>query len=295
MSLQNGTSNLRGDLRDAVLERLGLSGPPSLDFAGLRSLYRAWCASVPFDNVRKMIVLRTKDGGPLPGSHAEEFFENWLTHGSGGTCWPTSNALFALVCSLGYEARRVAGSMRDLGIVNHASVKVTIAGRDWLVDSSMLSNVPLPLDQNVFISDDAVFAIEVEPEDKTFVVWWALPPNSEYLPCRLLVDPATPELYLSNYEASRKQSPFNERLYARRNRPQEMLVLLSNTRIVKAAKGITMTDLSREGLCQALREEIGLSEELIEEWVACGGLDASFAAPSGPKPPPITRKPPSQR
>ena len=278
-----------------MLERFGFSAPPSPDLDGLRSLYRAWCAHVPFDNVRKMISLRTSKDGPLPGSDAEEFFANWLANGAGGTCWPTSNALFALVRSLGFDARRVTGSMRDLGVVNHASVKVAIGGGDWLVDSSILSNAPLPLDQNVFIADDPVFAIEVEPEDGTHVVWWDLPPLSDYLPCRLLVDPASPELYLSSYDASRKQSPFNERLYARRNRPSEMLVLLGNTRILKTASGITKSELSREELCQALREEIGLSEFLIKEWVASGSLDASFAAPTGPKPPPITRKPPSQR
>jgi len=295
LSLPDRTTHLRGDLRDLVLERLGFSVAPSLDLEGLRSLYRAWCAHVPFDNVRKMIALRTGAPGPLPGGDAEEFFQHWLTSGAGGTCWPTSNALFALVQSLGFDARRVAGSMRDLGVINHASVKVAIEECDWLADSSILSNVPLPLDQNVFIADDPVFPIEVEPEDGAHVVWWHLPPLSDYLPCRLLVDPASPELYLSSYEASREQSPFNDRLYARRNRPQEMLVLLGNTHIVKTAKAITMTDLSRDGVCQALREEIGLSEPLIEEWVASGSLDASFAAPMGPKPPPNTRKRPSQR
>jgi len=41
--------------------------------------------------------------------------------------------------------------MRDLGIVNHASVKVAVDDRDWLVDSSLLSNVPLPLTYEVFL------------------------------------------------------------------------------------------------------------------------------------------------
>ncbi|HEX4950618.1 MAG TPA: arylamine N-acetyltransferase [Blastocatellia bacterium] len=295
MDVPNETSSLHRDLCDLVLTKLGFTQSPSLDYEGLRSLYRAWCAHVPFDNVRKMIALRTESDGSLPGIQAEEFFENWLTLGAGGTCWPTSNALFALLCSLGFETRRVAGSMLDLGIINHASVKVRLAGVDWLVDSSMLCNTPLPLDQNAFISDDLVFAIEVEPVEGTHVIWADLPPNSTYMPCRLLVDPASLELYQSSYEASRKRSPFNERLYARRNRPQELLVLLGNTRIVKTATGVTRSDLSSEGVCQVLHEEIGFAEPLLEQWIASGSLAASCRAPTTPKPPPITQKPPSQR
>lgn len=50
-------------------------------------------------------------------------------------------------------------------------------------------------------------------------MWTDTPPNSSYLPCRLLVDPADEALYRSSYEASRERTPFNQRLYARRNRP----------------------------------------------------------------------------
>ena len=283
------------ELRDRVLVRLGFSGVPPRDLEGLRALYRAWCASVPFENARKMIALRTAAEHPLPGGQARDFFCSWLAHGTGGTCWPTSNALFELLRSAGFEARRVAGSMRDTGAVSHASVKVRIDGGDWLVDSSMLTNVPLPLGDRVFVHADPVFAAEVEPTDGTHVIWADMPPNSSYLPCRLLVDPASHDLYLAGYEASRERSPFNQRLYARRNRPGEQLVLVGPTRFSKTADGLTSQDLAAEELCRELREGIGLSNALVLDWVRCGGLEASFEPPAGPKPPPITGKPPSQR
>jgi N-hydroxyarylamine O-acetyltransferase len=108
-------AGLDDELRDRVLDRLGFPAAPSRDLEGLRALYGAWCASVPFDNTRKMIALRTAGGDPLPGGDARDFFESFLAHGTGGTCWPTSNALFELLRSAGFEARRVAGSMRDTG------------------------------------------------------------------------------------------------------------------------------------------------------------------------------------
>ena len=231
----------------------------------------------------------------LPGGQAEEFFENWLAGGTGGTCWPSSNALFELVRSIGFAARRVARSMRDAGVINHASVIVRIEHRDWLVDSSMLTNEPLPLQNRLFIHNDPVFCAEVEPVDSTYVIWTDFPPNPMYLPCRLLVDRVSHAFYLDGYTASRERSPFNQRLYARRNYPGELIVLLGATRFSKTAGGLKSHDLSREKVCQALREDIALSDAVIDEWVRSGSLDASFEPPSGPKPPPITRQPPSQR
>lgn len=289
------SAGLSVDLCGRVLARLGFTTPPTTDLEGLRAIYSAWCGRVPFDNVRKIVALRTADAQPLPGRDARDFFDNWLEHGTGGTCWPTSNALFDLVHSLGFEARRVAGSMRDMGVVNHASVKVRIDGGDWLLDSSMLTNVPLPLNDAVFVHADPVFAAEVEPADGTHVIWVDIPAFSTYLPCRLLVDPDDYAHSLSRYEASRERSPFNQRLYARRNRPGELQVLMGNTLFSKTAQGLVSKELSATELRPELHLRIGISEESIDTWVQSGGLAASFEPPAGPKPPPITQKPPSQR
>jgi hypothetical protein len=41
---------VKPDTVAAVLEKLGVDRPPT-DLAGLRDVYAAWCAAVPFDNV----------------------------------------------------------------------------------------------------------------------------------------------------------------------------------------------------------------------------------------------------
>ncbi len=286
---------MNGAFQQLILRRLGFEQPPTVDLEGLQAVYRAWCASVPFDNVRKMIALRSHPDLPLPGGCAVPFFESWLAGGTGGTCWPSSNALFELLRSLGFATQRITGAMRDLGMVDHASVKVLLEGGEWLVDSSLLCNVALPLNDSVFIHDDPIFPVEVEPDSSTHVIWSHTPPNSTWLPCRLSREPATHAFYLEQYEESRAGSPFNQRLYARRNRPGEMVLLLGRTRFSRTINGVVSRDLSPDEVCEALRRDIGLSEDVIGEWARSGALADSSQPPSGPKPPPVTRKPPSQR
>ncbi len=133
---------LPDELVERILSRLGLSQTPTLDLVGLNALYAAWSGKVPFDNVQKRIWFASDQTTPLTGQDPTEFFENWLTHGTGGTCWPTSGAVYALLRSLGFDARRLAGSMIDPGETGgiasgHGSVLVTLDAVDYLVDASI--------------------------------------------------------------------------------------------------------------------------------------------------------------
>jgi hypothetical protein len=121
------------------------------------------------------------------------------------------------------------------------------------------------------------------------------PPGGDYYYCRLIEDQVEISLFDERYEASREQSIFNQRLYARRNYPGEMIVLWGNTRFSKTIRGVEHRDLSRDEVCKALGTDIGISDNLINEWVDSGSLNSSFEPPSGTKPAPTSRKPPSQR
>lgn len=282
-------------LLERILERLGLPTLPHPEHDGLSAIYAAWCTSVPFDNIAKLIALRSGSAGALPGLDATEFFDRLLEHGIGGTCWPSSNALFELLVSSGFNARRIAGSMRDTGIVSHASIKVSLGGIDWLVDSSMLTAAPIPLTDEIHIPDDKLFGAEVEFVDGTHIVWANLPPNPSLIPCRMLVDPATPEYCAERYEASRLRSPFNERLYAKRNTADGQLVLMANLRISRTATGTETRELTKAELCESLRDEMGVSGAMIEEWRTSGALEASFRPSSAPPQAAVTTLPPSLR
>src|SRR5512140_154381 len=289
------STEISRDLTDRILTRLGLSRTPAADLDGLRSAYAAWCLGVPFDNIAKVIALRTAPHQPLPGIDATEFFERWLAYGVGGTCWSTSNALCELLLSLGFNARRVAGSMGDTGYIGHGSVKVRIDNTDWLADSSMLTDIPIPLTDKVFISDNKIFGCESEPADETHVVWADLLPVPNLTPCRLLVDPTDHAYYVERFEASRARSPFNDHLFIRRNGESDRCVIVGNRRTWKSADGTESRELNPAELCATLIDEFGVSKEFVDEWRACGALEASFAPLATPPQQTVTPIPPSRR
>lgn len=283
-------------LRLRVAQRLGLDARLPTDILGLNTLYAAWCSNVPFDNVRKLIALRTGDSGPLPGSDPTDFLENFLEHGTGGTCWSSSNALFEMVVGYGFDARRVAGSMRDLGVPGHGSVKVKVNGMDWMVDSSMLTMFPIPLTNELYVYRDERFGVEVEPTPEgSHLVWFNTPPYDDYFPCRLLIDPVTYEFYLERYEISRTNGPFNHHISIRYNRGDARTVLQGPTRHrTTDATGLVSTPLDRKALLTEMREVVGMSKEILKRWEDCGALDAQYEEPKNP-PAKLTVKPPSTR
>ena len=74
--------------------------------------------------------------------------------------------------------------------------------------------------------------------------------------------------------------------------PEKILIVKSRRFRLKVETSGTAEDY---GKYEALRNDIGLSKAIIDEWVRSGSLAASFEPPWDPKPPPIARKPPSQR
>ncbi|MGV3708212.1 MAG: hypothetical protein ACO1Q7_05175 [Gemmatimonas sp.] len=284
------------DLHRRVAQRLGLGAGVETSIQGLYAVYGAWCSNVPFDNIRKLIALRTGDTGPLPGGDATDFLEAFLEHGTGGTCWSSSNGLYEMVKGFGFNARRIAGSMRDLGVPGHGSVKVRIGDMDWMVDSSMLTMFPIPITDQLYVYRDARFGVEVEPTPEgSHLVWFNTPPYDDYFPCRLLIDDVSHDFYLERYEISRTRGPFNHHISIRYNRGDTRTVLQGHTRHrTSDATGLVSQDLTREELVAELRNVVGLSEEIVRQWVNCGALEAQYEVPENP-PAPLTIKPPSTR
>ncbi len=288
------TDPLLGDgLLTRVRLALGILGEMPVSVDGLFKLYAAWCREVPFDNIRKMIDL--SGGGRLSGLSAFEFFENWLEHGTGGTCWPSSNALCTLLRSLGFDARRVAGSMYDLGMINHGTVKVRIDGEDWLADTCMLTHRPVPVNGEFFVDNSNEARIEVEPVEHSHVIWYDFVPSPVYVPCRLSTDPVDAALYEERYEVfSREYSPFNDRLYFRTGGPDGASVILGNVRFRRTDDGMEIHEFTRDGLCEHLTS-LGASADIIERWINAGGLERSFDPANIRQAPEITGIRPSLR
>lgn len=255
-------------LAEVVLDRLGLGDRPAPDRAGLDRVYAAWCEHVRFDNLVKRIHLTSGSAAPIPNGPSDAFFAAWLREGTGGTCWPSSGGLHALLRELGFDARRGSGAMRDDlsgPIHTHGTVIVRVEGDEYWVDSSMLTQRVIPLLRGAETHlDDPIHHARVEPVGEQWRVWWTHPFLAEMLGCLLLDDDVTADHYLVRYEASRDLSPFNTSVYATRSRPDVRVTVAFGQRFERTASGVTSRPLGADR-DRVLVEEFGYSESIVAQ------------------------------
>jgi N-hydroxyarylamine O-acetyltransferase len=267
------------ELQERVLSRLGFGLRLEPSFENLRSIYAAWCQRVPFDNVRKLIHMRRGNSGAMPGGTPPDFFEAWLRHGTGGTCWAGAGALQALLSSLGFAAERAIATMLvapDLP-PNHGSVRVSFDGMDYLVDSGMLHGEPLRLDGNseTHVNDPA-WGLRCSRSDGRWLVRWRPLHKTDGLDCRFESFGASLEDYVGRYEKTRGWSPFNYELTARRNCGDRVVgVAFGKVVSLEADGSVRQTPSTAADRVRVLIEDIGLSEEIV-----------SALPPDVPTPPP---------
>ena len=269
---------LAGEFLERVLEKLGFAARPSVDLAGLNDLFAAYCGAVPFDNIRKRIWFAGDQTTPLPGGDPTDFFENWLAYGTGGTCWPINGAFFSLVRSLGYDARAIAGTivteeLKKAGVddLNHGSLIVTFDGTDYLADANIGSFKALPLIPGVAASTgEGLHDIEAVPRGETFDVFFWVGTNRDE-PLTFLMRPdydaVNHAFFLKRYDASKSDelSPFNNALYVTRRFPDSILSIGRMNKIVVDADGVlTTTELTEAERNNALVEELGYHEEIVD-------------------------------
>lgn len=291
--------SLSTDLLERILGRFGFSGPPTIDRQGLDRLYAAWCLHVPFDNTRKLIALRTGAAGPLPGIDPVDFLETWLEHGPGGTCWPSCNALFAVVAACGFDAQRTTASMMDMGAPNHGTIVVRLGDDDYLVDSSMLLNRALRLrTEETVVDEDPLRPVEYETVDGAIRLWFTSPvqPEGSYLPCRLLTRGVAEPVFQGAYEASRHAGPFNHHLVITQNFTDRVEAFHGSRQVTRRPDGVLETnEHDASSLREALLATLRLSPEFLQSLVSSGALDVSAGGHQGPTGPETARIPPSRR
>jgi N-hydroxyarylamine O-acetyltransferase len=223
---------------------------------------------VPFDNLVKRIHLASGTAARIANGPPEAFFDWWLRDGAGGTCWPSAGGLHALLVTLGFDARRGSAAMfddRTGPIHTHGTTIARLVGADYWVDSSMLTNTPLPLlPHEATRHDDPVGPVWSEPADDLWRVWWTSSVTGEEIGCLLLDDDASAEHYLVRYEVSRDMSPFNTALHARRNIDDARISLVGDTRFERTAGGVTSSPLG-DDRDRILVEEFGYSEEIVAQ------------------------------
>ena len=254
-------------LVEPVLEKLGLDRHPSIDVAGLSLLYGLWCRKVPFDNLRKRLLYSGPGAGPVPGHDSQDFFENWLAHGTGGTCWATSHALHDLLSELGFPTSRGAGTMLatpDMVGPNHGTAIVTLEGLQYIVDGSMLTELPLPIQEGQFLGQGhPASKTRFERNEGLWHVLWHPPHRIEGLWCRIEQSDVCIPDFDGYHELTRTNSLFNAALYIRMNQPEEITSVAFGERVsMRVDDLVHKVPLPESDRVRVLIEEFGISEEM---------------------------------
>lgn len=257
-------------LAERVLAKLGFASAPSIDLEGLNEIYAAICSRIPFDNAQKRIWFASGREKPATGGDPVEFFENWVKHGTGGTCWPTNGGMYALARALGFRARRTAGSVVVPNYpqgANHGSVLVAIDGTDYVFDLPFGAFQVLPLVAGQAASTGTgVNNLGAAPRDGGgFEMYcnlgWA-PVEIPYRP-EPEHDPVDHSFFLGRYEIANQVGFFNATLLAMRRFRDSIVTVGRGKKLVRTESGIETAEITDAQLRAVLIEEIGFSEEIV--------------------------------
>jgi arylamine N-acetyltransferase len=265
---------ISAELLYAVQSKLGVPRNPNLGIGGLNQVYAAYSGRVPNDNIQKRIWLSGDKLGPVTGGEPTEFFENWLKHGTGGTCFPANGALCSLLCALGFDARRILGSVMMEGIEhegNHGTVLVRIDDTEYLVDAQLASFSALPLIVGRPASTgEGIHDIHAVPRGEEFDVCW-YPGSNRQVPMITRLDvkrgPVDHGIFLAQYALSalrdRRRSPFNDALFIGRHFSTRILNLGRLTRTeINADNVVARREITLAERAQILVDEFGISAEI---------------------------------
>ena len=160
-------SGLSPDALRRVTIWLGLPGPPGgTTPEALAEVYRSWCTKVPFDNL--LIRRALADGArTVRGMRPEDFLRTAAERGVGNLCMESAEALQALLTAYGFEAAlglcqigADSGTLR----VNHVTVIVSIGGRRYMVDTTLLTGAPLVLEDGNRVDGLVPYAVDRRPD-----------------------------------------------------------------------------------------------------------------------------------
>ncbi len=130
-------------LMSRILEQLGVQ-PAAPTLALLDALVTAYTKTVPWESASRIVRRRqnvhTADCPRWPA----EFWESALQYGTGGTCYESNLAFFALLHSLGYGGYGTINDMED-NRGCHSALVVIVDGARYLVDVGLPLHLPIPL------------------------------------------------------------------------------------------------------------------------------------------------------
>lgn len=124
---------LSAQLADAVLRYLGVArGAP--DLALLNTLIMAYGRSVPWESASRIVKRARAASAAEAARWPDEFWQDAIRLGTGGTCFESNLAFFALLRSLRYDGYLTINNMHET-IGCHTALVIRIQDAHWLVDA----------------------------------------------------------------------------------------------------------------------------------------------------------------
>jgi hypothetical protein len=103
----------------------------------------------------------------------------------------------------------------------------------------------------------------VEPYGPLWRVWYLHPTREERCFFEVKEHDVSVSRVLAGYEASRTNSGFNTRLFARKNLADGVVSVTRGARYLRDDRGLTWTELTPDEIARILVEEFGYSEEIV--------------------------------
>lgn len=136
--------NLSNSLVKEILNYLDCP-PKASTLRYLNRLIHACIRRVPWESVSRILkrhaTLETENCPRLP----EEFWNDAVKHGFGGTCFESSLAFYSLLAALGFEGYLTVNNMGD-SIGCHAAIVILLDGQKYLVDTTIPVHAAVRLD-----------------------------------------------------------------------------------------------------------------------------------------------------
>ncbi len=147
--------NLSDSLVKDILDYLDLPAkPPTLRY--LNHLIHSYIRKVPWESVSRIVkrhtTLETKDCPRWP----EEFWQEAMQHGFGGTCYESTLAFYSLLMSLSYEGYLTVNDMEDSRGC-HAATVLLLNEHKYLVDITIPLHAAVRIDPQKIIRRNTAF------------------------------------------------------------------------------------------------------------------------------------------
>ncbi len=156
-------SPLSTELKTAVLNHLSLpEQPPSLRY--IDQLIGAYVRTVPWESAFRMVRRDEVAETAVCPRWPEQFWQEAIAYGSGGTCFESNYAFFTLLQSLGFEGYLTINNMGErVGV--HTAIIILLDGQKWLVDAGLPLYAPLPVSpRGVMYRTTPFLAYAVRPD-----------------------------------------------------------------------------------------------------------------------------------